>query len=64
LVKANWTIDIENNAAGVLANGLRFVFRQRYVLVDDLHRAFGDGSFLFLFERIEDGLVHVIGDFR
>lgn len=64
LVIADRAIDIENNAAGILADGLGFVFGKRDVLVDDFHRAFGDGAFLFLLKRSENGLVHVIRDFR
>ena len=64
LIKTYGAVDIKNDAARVLANGLRFVARQRDILVDNLHRALGDGALLFLLERSEDGLVHVFGDFR
>ena len=64
LVVADGAIHIENDAAGVLADGLRLVLRQGDVLLDDLHRAGGDGALLLAFERIEDGLMHVVRDFR
>ena len=63
LVEADGAIDVEDDAAGVLADGLGLGFGQRDVLLDDLHRASGDGALLFTFERIEDGLVHVVRDF-
>ena len=63
LVEADRAIHVKQNAAGVLANGLRFVFRQRDVLVNDLHRIRGEGAFLFVFQRREDGLMHVVGNF-
>ena len=43
--------------------GCDLFFRQRDVLVNDLHRGLGDRSFLLLFQRVEDGLVDVVGNF-
>ena len=64
LVVAEGALDVENDAAGVLADGLRLVLGDSNVLLDDLHRAGGDGALLLAFEGIEDGLMHVIRDFR
>ena len=63
LIKPDGTIHVKQNAAGILADRLRLLFRQRDVPVNDFQRALGNRAFLFLFQRREDGLVHVIGDF-
>ena len=63
LVKPDGTIHIEQNAAGVLANRLRLGFRQRNVLVNDLEGVGGEGVFLLVLQRREDGLMHVARDF-
>src|ERR1039458_8364227 len=63
LVVAYRAIHIEDYAAGVLADGLRLVLGDSNVLLDDLHRAGGDGALLLAFEGIEDGLMYVIRDF-
>src|SRR5262245_49834658 len=55
LVVTHRAIDIEEDAAGILANGLGLLFGQRDVALDDLHRALGDGPFLLPFERRENG---------
>ena len=63
LVEADRTIHIKQNAAGVLANRLRLGFRQRDVLVNDFEGVGGEGIFLFVLQRREDGLMHVAGNF-
>ena len=60
LIKADRTIHIKQNAAGVLANGLRLVFRDGDVLVNDFHRVGREGVFLLVLQRREDGLMHVV----
>ena len=62
LVKADRTIHIKQNAAGVLADRLRLGFRQRDVLVNDLEGVGGEGIFLLVLQRREDGLMHVVGN--
>src|ERR1035438_8637913 len=59
LVVADGALHIEDDAAGVLADGLRLVLGQDDVLLNDLHRAGGDGALLLPFERIEDGLMQI-----
>jgi hypothetical protein len=63
LVKTGRAIHVENHAAGVLADGLGFIFRELDVLLDDLHRGLGDGALLLGFERGERGAVDVVRDF-
>jgi hypothetical protein len=33
------------------------------MLVNDLHRILGDGALLLIFQRGENGLMHVVGNF-
>jgi len=63
LVEAPGAIHIKQDAAGVLADGLRFVFGQRYISLDDLHCAGGDRALLFARQRCQEGLVDIVGDF-
>ena len=63
LIEADRTIHVKQNAAGVLADRLRFVFGDGDVLVNDLHRVLRDGALLLIFQRGEDGLMDVIGNF-
>ena len=60
LVEADGAVDVEDNAAGVLADGLGLGLGQGDVLLDDLHRAGGDGPLLLALQGIEDGLMHII----
>jgi hypothetical protein len=62
LVVADRTIHVEQDAAGVLTDGLRFVFRQRDVLIHDFERVLREGIFLLILQRREDGLVDVVGN--
>ena len=50
--------------AGVLADRLGFLARQRDVLVDNLHRAFRNRALFLHFERSQDGFVDIVWDFR
>ena len=63
LVETDGTVHEEKDAAGVLANGLGLGLGEGDVLLDDLHRAFSDGPFLFAFEGVENRPVDVVGDF-
>ena len=63
LIEIYRAIDVENDAAGILANRLGLLLCQRDVLIDDLHRALGDGALLFPFERLDDGFMHIVRDF-
>jgi hypothetical protein len=62
-VKANRAIHVENDAAGILANGLRLGFGEGDVLLDDLHRTFGNSTLLLALKGSQDSTVHVIGNF-
>ena len=62
LVQLHRTFDVKQNAAGVLANGLGLLFRQRNVAIDDFQRRLGDGPLFLTLERIHDRLQHVIGN--
>ena len=50
LVKPDRAIHIKQNAAGVLADGLRFLFGQFNVALDDFQRILGNRTLLFLFQ--------------
>ena len=62
LVHVHRTVHVKQNAAGILANGLGFLFRQRDIALDDFQRRLGDGSFLLPFERVENRFLHVVGN--
>ena len=62
LVVTNRHIHVKQNAASVLTDGLRFVFRQRDVLIHNLEGVLGEGILLLVLERREDGFVDVIGN--
>jgi len=63
LVEPERAFDVENDAAGVLANRLGLGAGQPDVLLDDFHRAFGNGALLFLFQRPNYGCMNIIRDF-
>ena len=63
LVEPNWGIDVEQNTACVLADGLGLLFSELDILFDDLHRGLGDAAGLFAFEGGEDGALNIVGDF-
>src|SRR5262249_40989523 len=50
LIETDWAIDIKKNAPGILADGLGLRLCQGDILLDDLHRALGDGALLFPLE--------------
>src|SRR5262245_36097373 len=60
LVETHRAIDVKQDAARVLANGLRLLFRQLDVAVDYFHRGFSDGSLLLLLQRAYDRVLHVV----
>ena len=64
LVKSNRALEVEDDAAGILADGLGFLSGQLDVALDDFHRRLRDRSLFFVFQRLDNRLVDVIGDFR
>jgi hypothetical protein len=62
LVVTHRHIYIKQNASRVLTDGLRLVFRDRDVLINDLHRVLRERRFLLILQRCEDGLVDVVGN--
>ena len=62
LVHPHRALDIKQNAAGVLADRLGFLFCELNVAVDDFHRGLGDGALFLPLQRIKDGFLHVVGN--
>ena len=60
LIESDRAIHVEDDAAGVLADGLGLVPRQGDVLVDDLHRRLGNGPLLLVFQGGENGAVNIV----
>src|ERR1700754_130994 len=60
LIESDRAIYVKQDASGILADGLRLLLRQRDVAVDNLDSILGDGAFLFVFQRSENGLMNVI----
>ena len=60
LVETDGAIYVKDDAAGILADGLGFLFRQLDVLLDDLESRLGDRALLLILKGRQNGFLHVI----
>ena len=63
LVGADRTVHIKQNAAGILTDGLRFIFGDRDILIHDFQSVSGERTLLLVLQRSEDNFVDIIRDF-
>jgi hypothetical protein len=63
LVKAYGAINKEQDASGILTNGLGLIAGQRDILIDYFHRAFCYRALFLLFQRRENGAMDIVRDF-
>jgi len=63
LIEGDGAIDVKDDAAGILADRLRFAFGEFNVLLDNLQRILRDGAFLLIFERAQNGGLNVVWNF-